>query len=355
MTNSKQLSMVKITAIVFFWLFTIVGFLSIPSFVEKFYPQKSITILTWPAFLDAQYLQKFEQETGIKVHLRYVESNEELYVKLKETKGEGYDLIMPSEYMVQMLKQEHILKKIDTSKLTFMHMLYPHLLNNYYDPTNEYAIPFFWSMYGIAYNKEYFNGDIPDPSWALIFDPRVSPGRICMIDGMRELVQIGAQYLFGSADAPFTRDQLEQVQQLLVDQKKLVELYTEDRANFLLASKTSPLAVSIGAVVARIMRTFKNIAFVIPKEGSFLNVDAFVIPRNTQKDDLIYTFLNYLYREDVLKHHIAKYAYFSPVRGIEVDNMPVPMPSQEQIKKASFFKNNISREDLSALWVAVKA
>lgn len=354
MTN-KRLSAVNIGLMAIFWLLIIVVFLFVPSFIHRIYPEKSITILTWPAFLDAQYLQQFERETGIKVHLRYVESNEELYVKLKETKGEGYDLIMPSDYMIEMLKNEQILKKIDTNKLSFMDKIHPHLLHNYYDPSNEYSIPFFWSMYGIAYNKDYFKNKNPDPSWSLIFDHAKAPTHICMIDGTRELVQIAAQYLFGGKITQLTDNQIHQVKKLLVDQKKIVELYTEDRANFLLASKTSPLAVSIGAVVARIMRTFKNINFVIPQEGSFLNVDAFVIPKNTHKDEWIYLFLNYLYREEVLEHHITKYAYFSPLKGIEASDSPVPMPSDAQIRKADFFRNLLPRASLSDIWIAIKA
>ena len=353
--NNKQFSLTKISLVAGVWFAIIMFFLWIPSFVGHFYTDKSITILTWPAFLDSRYLQKFEKETGIKVHLRYVESNEELYVKLKETKGEGYDLIMPSDYMIELLRNEDILKKIEISKLPFHSNLYPHLLNNYYDPHNEYSIPYFWSMYGIAYNKDYFKGIEPEPSWALIFDSNLAPGHLCMIDGMRELVQIAAQYLYGKQLKPLAPQQLETIKKLLVNQKKLVELYTEDRANFLLASNTSPLAVSIGAVVARIMRSVESIRFVIPKEGSFLNVDAFVIPKNSSKDDLIYTFLNYLYQDEVLKHHITKYGFFSPIKGIEAPNSPVPLPTQEQIVKADFFKNNLSRSQLSDMWVAVKA
>lgn len=355
MINDKRSSSLIIPLIAAFWLSIIVLFLSIPSFFTYFSQEKSITILTWPAFLDAGYLQNFEKETGIKVHLRYVESNEELYVKLKETKGEGYDLIMPSDYMIELLRNENVLKKIDMDKLPFSKELYPHLINNYYDPSNEYSIPYFWSMYGIAYNKDYFeNKDLP-ASWELIFDEKIAPNHLCMIDGARELVQIAAQYLYGKQTAALTSEQIERIKTLLIKQKKLVELYTEDRANFLLASNTSPLAVSIGAVAARIMRNFKNIQFVIPKEGSFLNVDAFVIPKKTMKDDLIYTFLKYVYKEEVLKHHITKYGFFSPLKTVLIQDSPIPLPTTKQIEDADFFRNILTRSELSDIWIAIKS
>jgi spermidine/putrescine transport system substrate-binding protein len=355
MIKEKQLSVFNIGVIASFWFSLILFFLCIPFIVRSFYAEKSITILTWPAFLDAQYLQKFEDTTGIKVHLRYVESNEELYVKLKETKGEGYDLIMPSDYMIETLKNENILKKIDAKKLSFIHNIYPHLLNNYYDSTNEYSIPFFWSIYGIAYNQDYFKDQIVDPSWDLIFDPSKAPEHLCMIDGIRELVQIAAQYLFGKNVKTLSANQISQIKDLLIKQKKRVELYTEDRANFLLASNTSPLAVSIGAVAARIMRSFDNIKFIVPKEGSFLNIDAFVIPKKTNNDELIYIFLNYLYQEEVIKHHIDRYAFFSPLKGIKTEGSSVAMPSEDQIMNADFFKNILPRAQLSDIWIALKS
>ena len=181
---------------VIFWLLIIGIFLWIPELAQKFYTTKSITVLTWPTLIDAQKLQDFEKETGIKVHLRYFENNEELFAKINETQGLGYDLIMPSDYMVDNMIKSGLLKKIDTSKLHFFKDLYPHLINNYFDPSNEYSVPFFWSIYGIAINKDHFGQKLPEASWDLIFNPKLIQPHTAMIDDARELILITAQYLY---------------------------------------------------------------------------------------------------------------------------------------------------------------
>lgn len=341
-------------AMVVFWIAAIILFLLVPHILESFSHKKSITVLAWPALIDTHYLKAFEKESGIKVNVRYFENNEELLAKMKETKGRGYDLIMPSDYMVDLMVQQGLLKKIDKSRLPFFNDLYPHLVGNYYDPENQYSMPFFWSIYGIAVNSEHFGGELPQASWKLVFDPRFAQPHTCMIDDARELILIAGQYLFGKQDS-FNQMQIEQIKQLLVEQKKWVELYTEERANFLLMSKMSPVAVILSAIVARIARNVKRIKFLVPEEGSFMVIDSFAMPIATDKDDLVYQFLNYIYKKEVLKNYIAKYGYFAPIKSIEHTNLGIEMPSAEQFKKIDFFRNILTNQQISDIWIALKA
>jgi spermidine/putrescine transport system substrate-binding protein len=336
------------------WIAACLLFLWLPSIVEKFSSAQSITVLAWPTLIDSQKLQEFEKKTGIKVYLRYFESNEELYAKIKETKGTGYDLIMPSDYMVDIMKKDNLLKKIDKSKLSFFDDLYPHLVGNYFDSNNEFSLPYFWSVYGIAYDKNYFGESQPKPSWGLVFDPALSQKHTSMIDDARESILIASRYLFGS-QASLTAEQINQIQKLLIDQKKWVEVYTEDRANYLLASKACPVAVILSAVVARVMRDFKNISFFVPEEGSFLVIDSFVMPVSTEKDELVYTFLNYMYQPEVISYYINKFGYFSPIKSLSNDNSIIPIPTEDQFKKIDFFKNIISKKQMSDLWINLKS
>ncbi|MCX5922599.1 MAG: extracellular solute-binding protein [Candidatus Dependentiae bacterium] len=343
--------------IVLFWLSVCLFFLVVPGFVYRTYiysNQKSITVLTWPALVDTQYIQQFEKDTGIRVHMRYFETNEELLTKMQLTNGKGYDLIMPSEYMAEVMIKEGLLKKIDKTKLAFFNQLRPHLINNYYDAENNYVIPFFWSIYGIAIDKDYFAGKEFKSSWGLVFAPNDSGYYVSMVDDGRVLALLAAQYLYGSL-SHIDSIQFEQIKQLLIRQKKWVELYTDDRANFLLASKACPVAVTSHAVVARIMPMFKNIEFIIPEEGSFLNIDVFAMPKTTNKDDLVYAFLSYMYSESSLKHHMEKFGYFSPLKDIAADQAAIPLPTDDQLAKAHLFKNILTKEQLSDLWIALKA
>lgn len=339
--------------ILFFWLSVIGLFLLLPNITQRFSSQKSITVLTWPTLIDAQYLDAFEKETGIKVYLRYFESNQELYAKIKESSGKGYDLIMPTDYMVDAMIKEDLLKPIDTSRLEFFGQLYDHLKGNYYDLNNAYSVPYFWSMYGIAIDKDHFKNGLPRPSWGLIFDPKLAQKHTCMIDDAREVILMAAYYLYGPVQS-LNDKQLAAIKKLLIEQKQWIEVYTEERANFLLASKVSPVAVMLGAIVARIMRTHSNIDFLIPQEGSFLLIDSFAMPKTTNKQELVYKFLNYIYKKEVLTYYIQKYGYFSPLKNLQVESA-LPMPTQEQFAKSMFFKNILSSKQLSDIWIALKS
>ena len=89
--------------------------------------EKSITVFTWPLIIDANYITEFERETGIKVYLSYYENNEELLTKLKTTQGRGYDLVIPSDYTIEQLIKDGLVKKIDISKIDFVDRIHPFL------------------------------------------------------------------------------------------------------------------------------------------------------------------------------------------------------------------------------------
>ena len=182
------------------WCLVIGSVLYIPSLFKNFYAQKSINLFAWPQLIDSATLQAFEVETGIKVNVTYFEANEELFVKMNATKGQGYDLIMPSDYMVHTLLKEGLLQKIDRSKLAFYNEINPVLLGHYFDRNNEYSIPFLWGVYGLGINKKFFNNSVPIPSWDLVFTDICAPHKIGMVDDAREAIMIAAQYLFKSFD-----------------------------------------------------------------------------------------------------------------------------------------------------------
>lgn len=356
MTKKMVLRTIVIrTLIVCFWFGVSILFLLIPSIPTGITEKKSITVLSWPTLIDAEQLKQFEQETGIKVYLRYFENNEELYAKVKESGGVGYDLIMPSDYLLEEMIKQNLVKKIDRSKITFFNDLYPHLVGQYFDEKNEYSVPFFWSIYGLAIDKEHFGAKQPEPSWSLVFDPKLAQPHTCMIDDARELIMIAAQYLYGSA-AMLTQAQFDEIQALLVQQKQWIEMYTEERSNYMLSSKASSVAVVFSAIIARSMRSNPNIGFMIPREGSFMVIDSFVMPKPTVKDAYVYQFLNFIYRTDVLKEGIKKYGFLSPIKNELLEaNSIIPLPTQEQLKKIEFFRNILPKKEVSDIWIALKA
>ena len=125
-------------------------------------------------------LTEFEKETGIKVNLSFYASNEELQVKMKATGGEGYDLIMPSDYAVSILMKEDLIQPLDHSKIDFWDSLYPVLLNQKFDPGNRYSIPFEWEVFGFGFDSDFFKDRSPPNTWRAIFDPDYIDYQIAM-------------------------------------------------------------------------------------------------------------------------------------------------------------------------------
>lgn len=338
------------SAIVLFWLATILVFLQLPKVMSLFSSKKTLYIATWPLLIDAQYIQHFEEETGIKIELTYFERSEELYSKLKATEGHGYDLIFPSDYTVDLLVKEGLLKKLDKSKLDFWHRMDPRLLGNYYDPNNDYSIPFFWGVFGIGFNKKVY-GENPDPSWEILFSPQAK--HIVMSDNPRESVLISAQYLFGDVQALKDTSAQEAVKQLLKDQKARVDVYTDERIDDLLSTENNPLAFGLATDISRAMANNSNIGFFVPKEGGFFIIDSIAIPKNSAREDLAYAFINYLYRREVMNHHIDLYHMCSPlVDTIKHDGYN---PDPETFKKLQFLTDVIGEKEFNQIWIDVLA
>jgi spermidine/putrescine transport system substrate-binding protein len=347
---SKLLKKIYIRSIiVLFWVAISLFFLQLPHIVSLFSSKKTLYIATWPLLIDARYIQKFEKDTGIKVEMTYFERSEELYSKLKATGGRGYDIIFPSDYTVNLLIKEGLLKKIDRSKLDFWHRLDTRLLGNYYDPLNEYSIPFFWGVFGLGFNKKIY-GEHPDPSWQLLFSPESK--HIVMSDNPRESVLISAQYLFGNVQALKDVQARDAVKKLLKEQKIRVDVYTDERVDDLLSTENNQLALGLATDISRATRRNRNIGFLVPKEGSFFIIDSVAIPKNSTQE-LAYMFINYLYRQEVMNHHIQMYQMCSPL--LDTIKSDICDLDAQQFERLNFLTDAISEKEFNEIWIDVLA
>lgn len=334
------------------WIAIFFAFLYTPTFIRWTHRgEKSITVFTWPLIIDANYITEFERETGIKVYISYYENNEELLTKLKTTHGRGYDLVIPSDYTIEQLIKEGLVKKIDQSKIDFAHRIHPFLKSHYYDPKNEYSLPYFWSVYGLGIDVDAFDGQLPEATWALIFEKDKLKTRIGMTDSAREAIMIASQYLYGSIEALSKPATQKAVEQLLLRQKPWVEMYSDVRSGDLLASKSCAVVAALSPDITRLKKEYPNIAFILPKEGSFMLIDAFLIPVLSGKDEWIYQFLNYLYRKEVVQHNVERYGFCSPVIDVKGEGDI----SVADRKNLEFFRSVIPEETINDIWVNLMA
>lgn len=348
MNHTSFITALARAGIVVFWFVCLLGFLYAPAALHLFHQKRSLTIFTWPTILDPQYLQQFEKETGIKLYITYYESNQELFSKLQAGSASGYDIILPSDFTVKLMIQEGLVKKIDHSKLSFYSSINKNLMRHYFDPKNEYSVPFFWGVYGIGINKNYFKDKaFPKPDWQLLFNAKKAGYRVGMTDEAREAILLAAFYLFGTVNIEWSRENVDKIIALLMEQKKSVEAYTESRSEYLLTSEAVPVAYALSTDIYKAQGEFPYLDFLLPQEGGFIFIDSIVIPKNTTKDDMIYQFINYLYGAASLEHHTKLYGFCSPLEGAG-DNA-----CSYQFDKLHFFENAVPQELVNEIWITV--
>lgn len=343
-------------AVAFLWIFLIGIFLFSPRISKIFREEKSLNIFTFPQLIDAEYINRFQRETGITLHVSYYENNDELLVKMRKTKGRGYDIIIPSDYAVELLIRDGLLKKLDKSKLNFLQNIDSRFLGKYFDPENSYTVPYLWETYKIGINKNFYKDGYPPASWKLAFDENVAPKRIVMANNAREAILLAAFYLFGSIEN-LDSNKMEKIKHLLIKQKKWVEVYTDIRSDYLLASETCPVAIGVSGEIWQATRFDPDLDFLIPQEGTFMLIDSIAIPVKSEKEDLIYKFINYLYDFEVMGHHVHKYSLFPVTTNVKLQDYFKTSIQRvwAEAKKIQFFKNVLSEEQLNNVWIELKA
>ncbi len=340
------------------WVFTIFLFLYAPKANFWPYQDNTIHIFTWSDILHQDVIERFEKETGIKVKFNYYSSNEELLVKLKATKGEGYDLIMPSDYALTQLIQENLLQKIDKEKLTFWPKINPRLLNHSFDPGNQYSIPFEWEVYLLAFNTRYFADHPLTQSWNMLFDKDTVQYKIAMTGDPIEAFLFAAFYLFGPTSS-LTPEQIEQVQNLLMWQKKWVGVYASFRSDYFLSTGSCQLAVASSSYMWRALQIFPSISLMTPEEGTFITLENLAIPSVSKKQELVYKLISYLFEEESVQSHFDTFGYF-PSTLHTLPNLKLPpmfqklvFATEEDFAKFHFMQEIIPQQQITNSWIEV--
>jgi spermidine/putrescine transport system substrate-binding protein len=348
------------SGIILFWIGLIAFGLYWPKWQIIRYEENSINVFAWGDILDPAVISDFQKETGIKVNLSYYSSNEELIVKLKATGGEGYDLIIPSDYAVNVLIQEDLLKEIDKSKLNFWNEIAPNLTGHFFDPDNRYSIPFEWELFGFGIDKDYFADKPMTPSWKMIFDPEVVKYKITMKNDPIEAIEFASFYLFGPVTS-INQEQAEQVKAVLKRQKPWVEAYADFRGDYFLATKNCAVVIASSSYIWRTMRMFDFVGFVVPEEGSFITIENLCIPKPSNKDDLTYRFINYLYTPESVASHYETYGFFpaalkaDDIAHIDKQASEILRDSEKNFSKYHFCQNILPQDEIRDIWVDVKS
>lgn len=348
------------SGIIALWVALIATILYWPKFEFSTADANTLNVFAWGDILDPDVIARFQKKTGIHVNLNYYSSNEELIVKLRATQGAGYDLIIPSDYAVNLLAEENLLKPLDRSQLGFWKELNPNLLNYFFDPDNRYSIPFEWEIYGFGIDADYFALHPTRPSWKMIFDPEVVRYKIVMRNDPIEAVELASFYLYGPI-TDLNDEQALAVRSLLKQQKPWVEAYADFRGDYFLATKNCAVVVASSSYIWRTMRLFDFVQFVLPEEGTFITIENLCIPRLSTKEALAYELIRFLYTEESTMSHYETYGFFPAcLRAEQIENLDaqaasILKDSENNFSKYHFFQNVLPQEETRDIWVDVKS
>ena len=256
--------------------------------------KETIHVYNWGDYVDMDTIRAFEKETGIRVIYDTFASNEDLYVKLKKS-NDPYDVIVPSEYMVERMIREDMLLPLNYDLIPNMKKLDKRILNMDYDPGNKYSVPYFWGTLGIVVNRDYVKA--PVDSWSALWDPKYK-NEIIMYNSQRDSIAIALKYLGYSMNSRSMKE-LEAAKEALIAQKPLVYAYLADEGRDVMSQGDASLSVMYSGDAAMMRQENKSLEYIIPKEGTNIWYDSFAVPKQSKNPEGAMAFINFMSRPDI--------------------------------------------------------
>ena len=319
--------------------------------------KRQLNILNWSSYIPNEVILNFEKETGIDVNYGTYSSNEELLAKVSIAKEGTYDLIFPSDYMVEIMKNLGLIVPLDKSKLSNINNLNSNFLGKEYDPYNIYTLPFIAASTVISVNREVISDEIN--SYNDLLNSRYK-GEIVLIDDQR--IIIGMALLANGYDMNSTDDfELEVAKEWLLQLKKNLKAYDSDSPKSFLISKEATIAVLWNAEGALASMENSNIENIFPKEGVILSIDNFAIPKGAKNKDEVYEFIDYILEPKVMEKIIKSYPYKSVnletdklLEDIYLDNNAINI--SDSVFYSNLFVKNIGNDisKYDKIWAEIK-
>lgn len=256
--------------------------------------KETIHVYNWGDYVDMDTIRAFEKETGIRVIYDTFASNEDLYVKLKKS-NDPYDVIVPSEYMVERMIREDMLLPLNYDLIPNMKKLDKRILDMEYDPGNKYTVPYFWGTLGIVVNRDYVKD--PVDSWSALWDPKYK-NEIIMYNSQRDSIAIALKYLGYSMNSRSMKE-LEVAKEALIAQKPLVYAYLADEGRDVMSQGDASLSVMYSGDAAMMRQENKSLEYIIPKEGTNIWYDSFAVPKQSKNPEGAMAFINFMSRPDI--------------------------------------------------------
>lgn len=340
-----------------------------PEYYTKFKDQNiSINVYNWGEYISTgaeegtlNVNSEFTKLTGIKVNYTNYATNEELYAKLKGG-GASYDIIIPSDYMINKMIKEGMVQKLDFDNIPNFKYIMPNFRNLEYDPENEYSVPYTWGTVGIIYDETMVDIPQDEIDWDLLWNEDYADN-VLMFDNPRDAFAI-AEIKNGFSLNTEDPEELKAAAEDLTAQKKIVQAYVMDEIFDKMGAGDALIAPYYAGDALTIMEENDSLNFVVPKSGTNLFVDAMCIPASSKQKEAAEMYINFMCEPDIAYANIDYICYSTPHSAAfemldeEVSSNPISYPDNEFIADKTTVFVNLSDEanmDMQTLWTEMKS
>jgi len=321
----------------------------------------TLRLYTWSDYIPQSLVDRFSKETGIRMSVDYYDSNETLEAKLKASGGKGYDLVVPSDYMVQTLRTANLLQEVDLASLPNGKNVSGAFLDVYFDPGRKYSVPYLYGTTGYAYDPSVVT--TPMTSWKDYFAaPAAAKGKIGIFNDQVDAVNAALRAVGGE---PCTTDpaKLQAAQDLLLKFKASVATISSDGIIDRMQAGESSLSMIWNGAAHRVKQKKPNTVYVYPSEGATLWQDNFTIPSGAENVAQAKTFLNWFLDPKNAAEAANAQGYNSGIHGVdalltpEMGKDPAVVPPAESAAVAKPVKPCTAAElnNYSKIWERFKA
>jgi spermidine/putrescine transport system substrate-binding protein len=251
-------------------------------------------IYSWANYFKPDLLSRFEKEYGCMVILDTFESNEAMYAKLK-VGASGYDIIVPTTYLVEIMEKQEMLSEIDPALIPNLKYLDLEYLEMFTKPHLTVSIPYMLSFAGIGYRKDR----VPDiqPSWR-VFDREDLRGRMTMLNDVREVIGVALKTLNFSVNT-IKQAEIDQAVDLVLQWKKNLAKFESEQYTNGIASAEYLVVQGYSMDIMQVVKDNENVGLLFPEEGTIISCDQFVIPRHAENTSLAHAFINFFYNPEI--------------------------------------------------------
>lgn len=320
-----------------------------------------VIVYNWGEYIDPEVLDMFDEETGITVVYEEFETNESMFPKV-QAGAVSYDLVCPSDYMIQRMIENNLLAEINFNNIPNLKNIGEQYLEQSqgFDPENKYSVPYCWGTVGILYNKTMV--DEPVDSWSILWNEKYAD-QILMQNSVRDAFGIALKYCGYSLNSK-DLDELQEAKELLMKQKPLVQAYVVDQVRDKMISNEAAIGVIYSGEAIYTQSENPDLEYVIPKEGSNVWIDSWVIPKNAQNKENAEAFINFLCRPDIAKMNFDYITYSTPntaardlIEDDAIRNSTIAFPDASELERCETFNYLGTKFDniYNELWREIKS